>query len=166
MRGYPTGGAWAVAAGLAKPGAPPGALGGSVRYDGTSGTFSVEEGLANLEPAENGPAYAGRVVVLADGSSQSAAEHVCLLIKSAGPATIVGSPTSGANGGVTRTILPGGIVVNFSGQSVRHRDGTRLQRVGIVPDVEAHPTLAGVRAGRDDVLERAIEVLRAEPAAR
>ena len=43
----------------------------------------------------------------------------------------MGSQTSGANGGVTRTILPGGIVVNFTAQSVRNHDGTRLQRVGL-----------------------------------
>jgi C-terminal processing protease CtpA/Prc len=49
--------------------------------------------------------------------------------------------------------------VNFTGQSMRLRDGSRLQRVGIVPDVEVEPTLAGIRAGRDEVLERAVEVL-------
>ena len=68
-------------------------------------------------------------------------------------------PGVGANGGVTRTILPGGIVVNFTGQSVRHADGSQLQRVGIVPDVEAHLTLRGVREGRDDVLECAVDYL-------
>jgi len=100
------------------------------------------------------------VVVLADGSTQSAAEYVCQLIRSSTSATVVGSQTSGANGGVTRTILPGGIVVNFTAQSVRNHDGTRLQRVGIVPDVEVRPTLAGVRAGRDELLERAETLLR------
>jgi C-terminal processing protease CtpA/Prc len=50
-------------------------------------------------------------------------------------------------------------VVNFTGQSVRHADGSQLQRVGIVPDIEAHPTLRAIREGRDDVMERAIEFL-------
>jgi hypothetical protein len=160
MRGYPASGAFsAVVSYLARPGPPPAVIGGSVRYDGYSGSFSLEESLSTLEVSEAGARYAGRVVVLADGSSQSAAEHICALIKSAAAPTFIGSRTSGANGGVTRTILPGGIVVNFTGQSVRHRDGSQLQRVGIVPDIEAHPTLAGVRAGRDDVLERGIEFL-------
>ena len=157
MRGYPVGGAFGLVGRLARPDSPPAFVGGSVRYDGTSASFSLEESLATEEVP--GPGYAGRVVVLADGSTQSAAEHVCALLESSLDVTFVGSRTSGANGGVTRTILPGGIVVNFTGQSMRLRDGSRLQRVGIVPDVEVEPTLAGIRAGRDEVLERAVEVL-------
>jgi C-terminal processing protease CtpA/Prc len=34
-----------------------------------------------------------------------------------------------------------------------------MQRVGIRPDVEVAPTLPGVRAGRDEVLERAVDYL-------
>ncbi len=30
------------------------------------------------------------------------------------------------------------------------------QRIGIVPDIEVRPTLAGIRAGRDEVLDAAI----------
>ena len=42
--------------------------------------------------------------------------------------------------------------------------GRSLMRVeddgrGIEPDVMVHPSVAGIRAGRDEVLERAIEVL-------
>jgi C-terminal processing protease CtpA/Prc len=158
MRGYPKGGAFAAVPRLATK--PPSAIGGNVRYDGTSGTFSLEESVVTLDAAPPSERYAGRVVVLADGSTQSAAEYVCQLIRSSTSATVVGSPTSGANGAVTRTILPGGIVVNFTAQSVRNHDGTRLQRVGIVPDVEVRPTLAGVRAGRDELLERAETLLR------
>jgi C-terminal processing protease CtpA/Prc len=160
MRGYPASGARAAVSRLARPGPPPAVIGGSMRYEGSSGSFSLEESLWTLEGSESTDRYAGRVVVLADGSSQSAAEHVCALIKSASAATFIGGRTSGANGGVTRTVLPGGIVVNFTGQSVRNWDGSQLQRVGIVPDIELHPTLAGVRAGRDDVLERAVEFLK------
>ena len=162
MRGYPrgAGGAFAFADRLGRGTVPAAAIWGMPRYDGSSGEFSVEQHVDDPTTAP-GPGYAGRVVVLADGSSQSAAEYVCMLVKAATPATFVGSRTSGANGGVTRTVLPGGIAVNFTGYSVRHPDGRQLQRVGIVPDVEVHPTRRGIREGRDEVLERAIEVLRA-----
>jgi len=30
------------------------------------------------------------------------------------------------------------------------------QRIGIVPDVEVRPTIAGIRAGRDEVLEEGV----------
>jgi C-terminal processing protease CtpA/Prc len=159
MRGYPAGGARAVVSRLARPGAQPAVIGGSIRYDGSIGNFSLEESLWTLEESPPGQRYGGGIVVLVDGSSQSAAEHICALIKSAAAVTFIGSRTSGANGGVTRTILPGGIVVNFTGQSVRHADGSQLQRVGIVPEIEAHPTLSGIREGRDDVLQRAVDYL-------
>jgi C-terminal processing protease CtpA/Prc len=48
----------------------------------------------------------------------------------------------------------------FTGAAVRHADGRQLQRIGIVPEVEVKPTIAGIRAGRDEVLERAVELLR------
>jgi hypothetical protein len=35
-----------------------------------------------------------------------------------------------------------------------------VQGIGLVPDVRVEPTLAGVRAGRDEVLERALVDLR------
>jgi C-terminal processing protease CtpA/Prc len=159
MRGYPASGAHIVVPRLSRPGARPAVIGGSMRYDGASGSFWLEEALWTVDESPAGERYTGRIVVLVDGSSQSAAEHICALLKSAADATFIGSRTSGANGGVTRTILPGGIVVNFTGYSVRHADGSQLQRVGIVPEIEAQPTLSGIREGRDDVLQRAVDYL-------
>jgi C-terminal processing protease CtpA/Prc len=51
--------------------------------------------------------------------------------------------------------------VTFSGLDVRHADGRQLQRIGLIPDVPVAPTLAGIRAGQDEVLERAIQYLAA-----
>jgi C-terminal processing protease CtpA/Prc len=39
---------------------------------------------------------------------------------------------------------------------VFYPDNHPTQRVGIRPDIEVHPTLAGIRAGRDEALEAAI----------
>ena len=46
-------------------------------------------------------------------------------------------------------------------------DKRPTQRIGIVPDVVVRPTIAGIRAGRDEVLEEALrQILRREaPAA-
>jgi C-terminal processing protease CtpA/Prc len=38
------------------------------------------------------------------------------------------------------------------------------QRIGIIPDIEVKPTIAGIRAGRDEVLEAALHQIL-EPAA-
>jgi C-terminal processing protease CtpA/Prc len=99
------------------------------------------------------------VVVLINEDAISQAEHTCLFIEACTPTTFIGSPTMGANGDVTNTVLPGGIAIAFSGHDVRHADGRQLQRVGIQPDIKVEPTIAGLRAGRDEVLEAAIEFL-------
>jgi C-terminal processing protease CtpA/Prc len=111
--------------------------------------------------------YHGLTVMLIDERTISQAEHTGLFFEAADGTKFVGSPTQGANGDVTNLSLPGGIYVNFSGQAVWHADGRQLQRLGLQPDVEAHPTLAGIRAGKDEVLDKALEyvtqTLKAQP---
>src|SRR4029077_3169696 len=99
--------------------------------------------------------------VLINGDAISAAEHSCLGFEQAakGRITFIGTPTQGANGNVTNTSMPGGITVPFSGMDVRHADGRQLQRVGIQPDIRVEPTIAGIVAGKDEVLEAAIKFL-------
>jgi hypothetical protein len=44
----------------------------------------------------------------------------------------------------------------FTGIGVFYPDKRPTQRIGIVPDVTVSPTIAGIRAGRDEVLEAAV----------
>src|SRR5262249_29255266 len=104
--------------------------------------------------------YQGKVVVLIDEWAISQAEHTCLAFAAATEVTFIGSPTTGANGDLTNMVFPGHLYVTFTGQEVRHPDGRQLQRVGVQPHIVVRPTIAGIRAGRDEVLEAAIEYLR------
>ena len=70
------------------------------------------------------------------------------------------STSNGANGNVNRTSLIGRWKITWTGMRVRKHDGAQHHLVGIQPDVRAERTIHGVRAGRDDVLEKGIEVLR------
>ena len=103
--------------------------------------------------------YKGSTVLLIDERAISQAEHTGLFLKAASDITFVGGGTTGANGDVTEFILPGGITVRLTGQNVRFPDGRQLQRIGLVPDIEVRPTVRGFRAGRDEVLEKAIAYL-------
>jgi C-terminal processing protease CtpA/Prc len=47
----------------------------------------------------------------------------------------------------------------ISGIGVYYPDGTETQRVGIVPDIEIRPTIGGIRNGKDELLEKAIELI-------
>jgi C-terminal processing protease CtpA/Prc len=69
---------------------------------------------------------------------------------------VVGSTTSGADGNVSSFALPGGESTAISGLGIFYPDKKPTQRVGIAPDVEVKPTIAGIRNGRDEVLEEGI----------
>jgi C-terminal processing protease CtpA/Prc len=101
--------------------------------------------------------------MLIDERSISQAEHTGLFFEAANGTKFIGSPTMGANGDVTNLSIPGGTYVSFTGQGVWHADGRQLQRLGLQPAVEVRPTLAGIRAGRDEVLEKAVEYLEHSP---
>src|SRR5262249_59595758 len=88
------------------------------------------------------------------------AEPPCLFMAAATDVTFIGSATNGANGDITNLVLPGNLIVSFTGQEVRFPDGRQLQRVGVQPHIVVRPTIEGIRAGRDEVLEAAIEHLR------
>jgi C-terminal processing protease CtpA/Prc len=102
------------------------------------------------------PRYGGKIVILVDEVSQSQAEYTAMALRSTPNATVVGSMTAGADGNVSSIPLPGGLSTMISGLGVFYPDKRPTQRIGIRPDVEARPSLAGIRAGRDEVLEAGI----------
>lgn len=102
------------------------------------------------------PHYSGKVVILADEVSLSQAEYTTMAFRAAPHAVVVGSTTSGNDGNVSPVALPGGLRAMISGIGVFYPDKRPTQRIGIVPDVEVKPTIAAIRAGRDEVLEEAL----------
>ena len=114
----------------------------------------------DMKPAA--PRIAGRVVFLTDGRAISYAESVMGYVADRHLATIVGRPTAGTNGNVASFVTPSGFRVSFTGMRVTRHDGRSPHHlVGVEPDVALAPTLAGVRAGRDEVLERGVQLARA-----
>lgn len=109
--------------------------------------------------AGNPDAFKGRVAILVDERTQSHAEFSVMALRTAPQNRVIGSQTAGADGNITRLSLPSGFRTLFTGLGVFYPDGTKTQRIGIVPDIEVRPTLKGLRAGRDEVLERAIQYL-------
>ena len=117
------------------------------------GAFVWGSGAVSLTPRK--PRYTGKVVVLVDEITQSSAEYHAMAFRAAG-GTVIGSTTAGADGNVSNILLPGGLRTMISGLGVFYPDHRPTQRVGIVPDREVIPTVAGIRDGRDEVLEAAL----------
>lgn len=105
------------------------------------------------------PHYSGRIVILVDEVTQSQAEYTAMAFRQAPGAVVIGSTTAGADGDVSSIVFPGGLSTYFSGIGVFYPNGNPTQRVGIVPDIVVFPTIAGLQAGRDEVLEAALKVI-------
>ena len=104
------------------------------------------------------PKLDAKVIVLLDGRAVSAAETVLQIIHDNHMGILVGEPSAGTNGNVSITPLPAGFSIRFTGMRVQLVDGTALQGRGITPDQVVHPTLAGAQAGRDEILEAALQL--------
>lgn len=120
------------------------------------GAFYLTNDILLQSQAES---YTGKLVVLVDEITQSLAEYTAMAFRAGDNTTIVGSTTAGADGDATTILLPGGLQTRISGVGVYYPDGSETQRIGIVPDVEVKPTIEGIREGRDELMEKALEIL-------
>jgi carboxyl-terminal processing protease len=102
--------------------------------------------------------YKGRVIILVNSNTISYAELYAMGLQTVSNSITIGSQTLGADGNVTNTEFIGGFKTGFSGIGIFYPDSTETQRIGIRIDIEVHPTLEGIKQGRDEVLDKAIEV--------
>jgi C-terminal processing protease CtpA/Prc len=102
------------------------------------------------------PRYAGKVVILVDEVTQGEAEYTAMALRAVPGAVIIGSTTAGAAADRAWLVLPGGLRCSISAFGVFYPDKKPTQGLGIVADVAAAPTVDGIRAGRDQVLEVAL----------
>ena len=56
--------------------------------------------------------------------------------------------------------FPGGFTIGWSGQRVQQADGRFLKGSGILPTIPLSQTIAAIRAGRDALIQKALELLR------
>jgi carboxyl-terminal processing protease len=116
--------------------------------------------ISTVEPAEGKPSFLGPVVVLTSADTGSAAEDFLIPLHYAHRAKLVGERTAGTTGNPLVVPLPGGVIALICTKHDTYPDGKEFIGVGVIPDVEVHPTLQDVTAGRDVILEKGIEVAK------
>jgi C-terminal processing protease CtpA/Prc len=126
---------------------------------GNPGAFGFGQTIS-VEPKQ--PRFAGRVAILVDETSISNSEYTTMALRASPRAMVVGSQTAGADGNVSAIALPGNVRAGFTGIGVYYPDRTPTQQVGVKIDVPCRPTIAGMRAGRDEVLDCALKALSKE----
>ncbi|WP_118976892.1 T9SS type A sorting domain-containing protein [Taibaiella koreensis] len=116
------------------------------------GWFTVINDSTNLGTWSNPNPYSGRLYFLVNEETQSHAEYTVQYLSHVPGAKVIGSQTAGADGNVN-IILDRNIYFYFTGLGWYYDDWYQCQRNGIKIDEVVTPTIAGIRAGRDEVLE-------------
>jgi Peptidase family S41 len=112
----------------------------------------------NLPPRT--PYLAARKAFITDGRAISYAESCMGIVEYYKLGEIVGGPTAGTNGNINPFTLPGGYTLVWTGMKVLKQDGSQHHGVGIHPTIPVSRTRAGVAAGRDELLERAVQAVK------
>ena len=105
--------------------------------------------------------YKGKLFLLVDRGTLSAAEDFTMPFKDNGRAVIVGETTGGSTGQPFMHTFEQGILLAVGTKRATMPDGTPFEGIGIAPDVLVEVRREDLYAGRDPVLERAIALARA-----
>jgi len=112
-----------------------------------------------------GSPFAGKVVVLLDSRSASAAELFARTLQMRGRAVVVGDRSAGhvqrsiGHGHQVGTQTVAFYTASITDADVVMADGLRLERAGVVPDESVVPTAADLATGRDPALARALQLV-------
>jgi C-terminal processing protease CtpA/Prc len=109
-----------------------------------------------IEPDSHPPRhrpFLAPLAILTGPITWSAAEDFIVGLHGAGRAVLVGQPTHGSTGQPLHVLLPGRGSAGICARRCTYPDGREFVGKGIYPDVPAAPTIHGLVAGRDEVLE-------------
>lgn len=103
--------------------------------------------------------FKGKVAILVNEMTQSNAEFTAMALSVAPRSTVIGSQTAGTDGNVSKIILPGNISTTITGIGVLYPNGKETQRNGILIDIPVKITIKGIRSGKDEILQKAINFI-------
>lgn len=117
--------------------------------------FRAEEVF--IEP-HNGLVHTGPVIVLTNRKSYSATTYFAQYMKALDNVTLVGDATGGGGGIPAFHDLPNGWLLRVSSSRFTGPGGQSIEP-GVEPHVRVSMSEEGILEGRDDILEKAIELL-------
>lgn len=117
--------------------------------------------FASVDP-HPGIRYEGRIVMLINGSSFSAAETFADKLRGLPNVTLLGDTTAGGgvgNNGDPFVQLPGGFGISINDCAILRKDSVFLEWNGVPPDVLVEQSKSSIQNGIDAQLEAAIRLL-------
>lgn len=103
-------------------------------------------------------AYSGRLLLLTDRICSCACEDFVMPFKYSKRATLIGETTAGTFSLTRHVDFENGMILNIAGVHHTFPDGSQFEGVGITPDIAVNVTPGDLRAGRDPVLQKALEI--------
>lgn len=90
-------------------------------------------------------------------STVSRGEFLCMAFQALPNVLTVGDHTAGADGNITKVLLPGNISTAYTGLNILYPDGSATQQKGVKIDIFFKSTGAGIAACRDEELDFILE---------
>ena len=103
--------------------------------------------------------FKGKVIILIDENTASSMELQTMCIQSTGKIVLIGRNTGGYDGACAPFLIQPDFGAAYTEDAVFYPDGKQTQRIGIIPDIYVSKTYSGVKRGKDEILERAIQYL-------
>ena len=122
------------------------------------GTF-INRKISSIGVATGAFYYEKPVVLLMDERSMSSSEFSIMHLRTGDHVVVIGSSSAGVDGNVTELPLPNGNHLRFTSFGVYTPEMGQTQRVGLAPDIEVHPTIEGIKQGRDELMEAAVDYI-------
>ena len=126
------------------------------------GTMQMRSGRIPLFGFSQSDPYSGPLVILIDGSTQSAGEMFASGLKEAGRATLVGVRSAGNTLPSEIKKLPTGAIFQYGFANYETQSGTRLEGQGVSPDITVELSRKALLRGGDPQLSAALSVLQDE----
>lgn len=126
------------------------------------GTMQTRNGIIPLFVFPQNAPYSGPLVILVDGSTQSAGEMFASGLQEAGRALLVGQRSAGNTLPSAIKKLPTGAIFQYGFANYETQNGRRIEGQGVVPDVTVGLSRRGLLRGGDPQLTAAIVRLRKE----
>ena len=124
------------------------------------GTMESRTGRNSIVAFPQRVPYAGALVVLIDGATQSAAEIFARGLQEAGRAVVVGQQSAGNALPSTIVKLPTGALFQYGFANYRTTMGARLEGAGVVPDITVALTRRALLTGSDPQLSAGLKTVR------
>lgn len=126
---------------------------------------TMRYGMETMTVAGTGEAaYRGRLVVLVNHATGSAAEILAAALQEQRAASVLGDTSAGAVLISNELRLPTGGTFQFALGDVRTAAGRRLEGTGVIPNEVVPVTVDDLRSGRDAAVQRAIARIHAHEA--